>query len=454
VDDLVSLSALELRSGFAAQAFSPVDVVEALGRRIEAVEPRLKAFLTLTLDEARVAAAAAERAYASGEARALEGVPIAVKDLYDTAGVRTTYGSPMFAGHVPAADATAVKRVKDAGAIVLGKTSTHEFAWGVSSYNAHFDSGRNAWDPERVSGGSSGGSAVALAAHEAPLALGSDTGGSIRVPASFSGVVGFKPTFGQVPRDGLLPLAPSLDHAGPLARTPADATLLYSVLAGRPLALRPTVAGLRMGVAPALLSPEPEPVVRDAFDSALRVLRELGADVVEVELPDAKEILRVFAVVQAVEALGVHRQRGLWPTRRDEYGVDVRGRLEGAEERTLDEYVAAAAEREQIRGSFVRAFADADLIVSPVSAVSPSRFGEEDVDYDGSRRPFRALVLPYSTPQDVVGIPSCTVRAGFDELGIPVGVQLAGPPGADALVLGAAQAFFEATPGLQADWPA
>jgi aspartyl-tRNA(Asn)/glutamyl-tRNA(Gln) amidotransferase subunit A len=451
--DLTRASALELLAGFRERAFSPVEVVEALATRIEEVEPRLKAFITLTLDQAMDTAREAEGAYARGTARPLEGVPLAVKDLFDTAGVRTTYGSPMFKEYVPEVDAAAVRLAKEAGAIVIGKTSTHEFAWGISGYNVHFDSGRNPWDLDRVSGGSSGGSGAALAAFEAPLALGTDTGGSIRAPAAFCGLVGFKPTFGAIPAAGVFPLASSLDTVGPLARTPGDAALLYSTLIRREVVPDQYVAGLRVATAPGLMSLQPIPAVQAALETTLSVLEDLGATPVEVELPDSKEILKVFAVVQQLEALLAHRARGLWPDRHNEYGEDVLSRLGSAEELTVDDYVAASIAREWIRAAWVEAFRHADLIATPVAPLSPSRLGEEDVEHLGQTRLFRALMLRYTTPQNVVGVPACAVRGGFDELGIPVGIQLAGRPGADETVLGAAQTLFDATPEIQGRWP-
>ncbi len=451
--DLARASAGDLLAGYRGRAFSPVEVVDALAARIEQVEPELKAFFTLTLDQARAEAGAAEQAYAQGTARALEGVPLAVKDLYDTAGVRTTYGSPMFAEHVPAEDAAAVRLAKEAGAIVIGKASTHEFAWGISGYNAHFDAGRNPWSLERVAGGSSGGSGAALAAFEAPLALGTDTGGSIRAPAAFCGVVGFKPTFGAIPADGVFPLASSLDTVGPLARTPGDAALLCSALAGREVVPAVEMRGLRIATSPGLMSLEPIPSVRAALGAVLAALEGLGATLVEVDLPSSREMLDVFAVVQQTEALLGHRSRGLWPGRRDEYGTDVLSRLESAEELTREQYVEATIAREWIRGAWAQAFRHADLIASPVAPLSPSRLGEEEVEHLGKTRLFRALMLRYTTPQNIVGVPACSVRAGFDELGIPIGIQLAGRPGADEAVLGAAQALFEATPEVQAPWP-
>jgi aspartyl-tRNA(Asn)/glutamyl-tRNA(Gln) amidotransferase subunit A len=453
IADLTRASALELIAGFRDSAFSPVEVVEALAARIAEVEPRLKAFMTLRLDEARSEARRAEDAYARGEARPLEGIPLAVKDLFDTAGVRTTYGSPMFAEHVPEVDAAAVRLANDAGAILIGKTSTHEFAWGISGYNVHFDSGHNPWDFDRVSGGSSSGSGAALAAFEAPLALGTDTGGSIRAPAAFCGLVGFKPTFGAIPAEGVFPLASSLDTVGPLARTPGDAALLYSTLVGREVVPDPDVAGLRIATSPGLMSLQPIPAVQNALETALSVLEGLGATILEVDLPDSKEMLGVFAVVQQTEALLAHGARGLWPDRRGEYGPDVLSRLESAEALTLDDYVAASIRREWIRAAWVEAFRHVDLIVTPVAPISPSLLGEEEIEHFGRTRLFRALMLRYTTPQNVVGVPACAVRAGFDDLGIPVGIQLAGRPGEDQTVLGAAQALFDATPEIQSRWP-
>ena len=229
---MAPLSAGELLAGYAARTLSPVEAVAELSAAIEA-DPH-GAFWATCLERAAGEARAAEDAWSRGAARPLEGVPIAVKDIFDTAGVATTYGSAMFAGHVPERDAEAVRRVRAAGAIVLGKTATHEFAWGFSSINDALGTVRNPRDPERVAGGSSGGSAAALAAGLAPLALGSDTGGSIRVPSAFCGTYGLKPTFGRVSLAGVWPLARTLDHAGPMARTPKDLALLLGVLAPVP----------------------------------------------------------------------------------------------------------------------------------------------------------------------------------------------------------------------------
>jgi aspartyl-tRNA(Asn)/glutamyl-tRNA(Gln) amidotransferase subunit A len=412
---MFELSAHELIAGYRALEFSPLEVIDALAARIEELDPRLGAFTTLCLDRAREEA----KAYRPDDPRPLAGVPLGVKDLFDSEGVRTTYGSPMFAGHVPRADAAALARARAAGAILVGKTQTHEFAWGISSVNRLMGTSVNPWAPDRISGGSSGGSAVALAAGLVPLALGSDTGGSIRVPSAFCGTVGLKPTYGLVSRDGIFPLAPSLDHPGPMARTPDDAALLLGAIAGDVV---PDDGRRRIGVYADL-------PVKPPFD------------VVEVELPEAELAYPTFVPIQRAEALLTHRSAGLWPARRDEYGDDVRSRLEAAETVTLDGYLRASEDRRRLAAGFVRVFRDVDLLLTPITAGPPPPIGDEG--------DLRDRVMPHTVPQDLTGLPACAVRAGFDALGIPVGVQLTGPPGSDARVLAAAQELYDATLDVQ-----
>jgi aspartyl-tRNA(Asn)/glutamyl-tRNA(Gln) amidotransferase subunit A len=461
------LPAVELLRLYATRELSPVEVVDAFAQRIEAQEGLLKAYAALRLDEARDEARAAERFYAGGEVDRppLLGVPLAVKDLFDTADLQTTYGSPMFRGHIPAADAVAVRHARQAGAIVLGKTATHEFAWGITSYNAHFDWGRNPWATERVCGGSSGGSAVALAAGEATLALGSDTGGSIRAPAAFCGVVGLKPTYGRISTAGVFPLAPSLDHVGPMGRTPADVFLFHRVLASpggsavpaedpqRLPGLNAGASGLRVGVSDDLVPVALSGHVGAAIESSLRLLEKCGARVVPVALPEMADVLTTFAAIQGAEALAVHRDAGLFPDCREDYGADVRGRLEAAEGISLERYRSATLARERLRAGFLRALEQADVLLTPVAAAPPVPRGEEEQDHLGARVSFRQLVLPFTTPQDLAGVPACALRAGFDEFGIPVGVQLTARPGEEATALRAAAALHDATGALQDRWP-
>jgi len=455
IDEVPYLGAAGLLAAYRVRSLSPLEVVDALAARIEEHDDALGAFTALCLERARAEAAAAEAAYREGRATgALTGVPIAVKDLFDTAGVPTTYGSPIFAGQVPNADAAAVRRVREAGAIVLGKTQLHEFAWGITSVNRLMGSSRNPWSRDRVAGGSSGGSGVALAAGFAPLALGSDTGGSIRIPAAFCGTVGLKPTFGRVPTTGMFPLAASLDHAGPMARTPSDALLLLSVIAdGVVDPAVPGADGLRVGLCPDLHLVPLDAGVERAYDAAAAALERDGAVLVEVSLPEAHDAFETYGVLVRAEGLHAHVEAALYPARAADYGEDVRGRLEAAREVTLGDYLAATAARERLRAGFAAAFAEVDLLLTPVAAGSPAPAGADQVEHLGEQIDFRRLVMSYTAPHDLAGLPACAVRAGFDDLGLPVGVQLTAPAWSERRVAAGAQALYDATPEVQARRP-
>ena len=409
------LSAGELLERYSGRSLSPVEVVAELSAAVEA-DPH-GAFWATCPERAAEEARAAEAAWGRGEARPLEGVPIAVKDIFDTEGVETTYGSAMFRGHVPARDAEAVRRVREAGAIVLGKTATHEFAWGFSSINDALGTVRNPRDPSRVAGGSSGGSGAALAAGLAPLALGTDTGGSIRVPSAFCQVHGLKPTFGRVSLDGVWPLARTLDHAGPMARTPGDLALLLGVLA--PVARRVAAVPARVAVCPDLHGAPLEPQVAAAHEElALRLAA------VEISFPEAELIVPAFRSIQLAEGHETHRSAGLWPSRADEYGADVRRRVELGAEVALPELLAAHADRETVRAAFGRLFEHADVLVTPAAPLAPPRIEDERAS-----PALRDAVLAYTAPQDLVGLPACV---------LPDGMQLTGPPGSEALLLSVA----------------
>jgi aspartyl-tRNA(Asn)/glutamyl-tRNA(Gln) amidotransferase subunit A len=263
-----------------------------------------------------------------------------------------------------------------------------------------------------------------------------------------------KPSYGRVSAEGVFPLAPSLDHVGVLARRPADARLLLDVLQAAPglLAAR-ELSGIRLGLCSDLVPFELAPAVRGAWDDAAALLVGLGARTVEAPFANSAGIRDVFATIQQAEALRTHRDAGLWPGRQSEYGEDVSGRLAAAEAVTFDAYVAATAAREQIRAEFDRLFDAVDLVLTPVSAAAPLAFGAEELEHLGERRQFRDLVLPLTTPQNLAGLPACAVRAGFDEQGLPIGVQLTGARGAEATVLAAAEAFVAATPELQSRRP-
>lgn len=468
MDGLTRLGVQELLEHFRTRRVSPVELLDAVGRRIEDVERRVGGFVTLCLDRARTEAKTAEVAWQNGTARALEGIPFGAKDLFDSAGVRTTYGSPMFGDHVPTRDAEALRRARGAGAILVGKTQTHEFAWGITSVNEKLGTAHNPWALDRVTGGSSGGSAAALAADEVPLTIGSDTGGSIRVPAAFCGITGLKPTFGRISGRGAWPLAASLDHPGPMARTPADAALLLSVLAGldpddpattdEPLGdieggLGLGLRGLTVALCPELHLIPLAPDVRAVYDETVTALEAAGARLVPVEFPEAELIFPAFGIIQRAEALDTHRAAGLYPARRSEYGGDVLGRLDAATEVTVEQYLRASADRRRVRAGFARLFRACDVLLTPVSAGSPVTIGAETVVHLGQELTFRELVMTYTTPQDLVGLPACAVRAGFDAHGLPVGLQFTAAPWQERSCLRAAQGLFDATPDVQSRRP-
>lgn len=456
-DRPLDLSATELRRLYEAKAVSPREVLEAVARRIELINPVLNALPTCAIDAAALLAADAEERYVGRRARPLEGIPVVVKDLVDTEGLRTTYGSRIFATHVPRQDALVVERLRRAGAIIVGKAATHEFGWGITTDSDLFGPTRNPWALDRVPGGSSGGSAAALAAGLTPLAIGTDTGGSIRIPAAFCGVVGLKPTRGRVPMRGVFGLAPSLDHVGPMARTAADALLLLDALDGggstpeRPIGRigSSTLTHLRIGRCRDLEPIEPRYAIGRTIHATMERAEALGAETVEVEAPEARGAYATFATIVLAEGLRRHRALGLWPQQAGLYSDDVRERLERAERVDLDRHRAAVDLRGRLEHVADTVFAEVDVLVAPVAGVSPiqiERVAEEGLD-------FREAVMSFTAPHNLTGLPACSVPAGFDDLGLPVGVQLIGPAWSDRSLLRLAQQLDESAPEIRARWP-
>ncbi|HEX4360974.1 MAG TPA: amidase [Pseudonocardia sp.] len=416
-EQIWSMPATALLTRYASAELSPVEALEALIARAEAWEPELNALVTSAYPAARSAARHSARRWQRGEQRPLEGVPVLVKDLIDTEGLRTTLGSAMYADRVPRADADVVGLVRRAGGIVLAKTATHEFGWGITTDSPAFGLTRNPWSPGRIPGGSSGGSAAALAAGYAPLALGSDTAGSIRIPAAFCGVAGLKPTFGALPVAGVAGLAPSLDHVGPMARTVEDLRLLWSVLG--PPAARSSASRPRVGLLTDLAGPVPDAATARACRRAADALAAVGVPVVELAGHHLTPPYPILAATVLAEGLRTHRRLGRWPARSGEYGADVRARLELAARAHPDHYLDAQARRADLRAGLARWFTEVDVVLSPVSAEGPCAVGQSDQGY-------RERVMTYTAPQSLSGLPALTLRAGFDRDGLPIGIQLTG----------------------------
>lgn len=436
--------------------------------RIETIDPRVGAFRQVIAEEALTVARAQTEELANGQRRGpLHGVPVAVKELFDVAGTTGCYGSEIFMDRISEQDAVAVRRLRDAGAIVIGTTRSHEFGWGITNQNDRLGNTYNPWDTSRVPGGSSGGSAAAVALGMVPLALGSDTGGSIRIPACFCGVAGLKPTYGRVSKRGAIALAPSLDHPGPLARSVPDLALGLAAIAGHdpddpttfaapppngavPAALK----GVRVGVSPDLHVTPLRPDHQLRFDAALGTISGAGGVVVESSMPGADAIRPTFASIQMAEAHHVHSVTlGTFPERADEYGADVRRRLEMASEVDVGDYISARQDALVVKRRFADIFEEVDVLLTPVTAGGPSTVERPDVSpHQDDPMPFRDLVMDYTVPQDLAGLPACAVVNGFDDDGMPVGIQFTAPERQEERVLAVAAGFAEAL-GSEAHWP-
>jgi aspartyl-tRNA(Asn)/glutamyl-tRNA(Gln) amidotransferase subunit A len=461
-----------------------VSVCEAALAHTTARDQGLHAFTTLIGERALERAAAIDR-HPQRATLPLAGVPVAIKDNLCTRGVRTTAASKILEHFVPPYDATAVSRLEAAGAIVIGKTNLDEFAMGSSTENSAFGPTKNPWDPNRVPGGTSGGSAVAVAARMAPLALGSDTGGSIRQPAAFCGIVGLKPSYGRVSRYGLIAHASSLDQVGPLARTVEDAAIALGVIAGgdpsdatssgAPVvdyadALNGELRGLRVGVPRALLAHGVDPEVAQAFDVALRTCVEAGATLVDIELPHAGAAIPVYYLVSTAEASsnlarydGVRYGFRVTPesaaqgqmhdelramygqTRAQGFGPEVKRRI------MLGTYVLSAGYydayylkaqkvRTLIRRDYEHAFEKADVVAMPTSPTPAYRLGEKLSD------PLQMYLGDiFTVSANLTGLPAISVPCGFTAARLPIGLQLTGRPFDEVTLLGATHAFERRT---------
>ncbi len=427
---------------------SALELTDAVLARIAERNPELNAYITVTAALAREQARAADAEMRDGIDRgALHGIPIGVKDLFDTAGVRTTTGSSFWCDRVPETDATAVTRLRRAGAVLTGKHNTHEWAYGTTTINPHYGPARNPHDPSRISGGSSGGSAVAVADGMCFGALGTDTGGSVRGPASLCGIVGLKPTYGRVSLAGVVPLAPSLDHAGPLGRTVEDVALLLNAIAGPdprdPLcrdiespdftaAMAGDARGLRVALLRAPQMERAEPEVRAAVESAARSLATAGAQLTEVEAPLLADAEAISLGIMAPEASSYHMER--LRANPAGFGADVRERLEvGALVPAVD-YVTAQRARSLLTAHINAWFERVDAVLLPATARTAPAIGP------GASAAMRAYPSP-RRPFNITGHPAISVPCGADAAGLPIGLQVAGRHWDEVTVLRVAAAW-------------
>ena len=440
---------------------SPVEVIEAHLSRIQATEPLLNSFITLLPDQARAAARQAERDIQAGRYKGpLHGIPVGLKDLFNTGGVRTTSGSKIFDTFVPEEDCTVAARFHQAGAILLGKLNMHQFAYGPTGENPDYGHMHNPWDPELVSGGSSGGSGSAAAAGQCTITTGSDTGGSIRIPAALCGIVGLKPTYGLVSRHGLTPLSWSLDHPGPMVRTVEDAAIAMNAIAGHdpkdiasanvPIpdytaSLTGDVNGLRIGVPQEYFDAPLDPEVRQAVTDALSRLEMLGAEVREVSFPmfnDSQAISGTILMSEASAALrDVLAQDGerLYPP--------VRLRLETGLFISAADYLRAQQARAVFDREARKLLDEVDLLAGPTEPVTAPRLLAQQVLAGEREIGTVAALTQYTRPYNITGFPAISLPCGFSAAGLPIGLQLAGRPFDEPTVLRAAHAYEQST-----DW--
>jgi aspartyl-tRNA(Asn)/glutamyl-tRNA(Gln) amidotransferase subunit A len=453
MSDLTHLTIAEAADLLARREIASVELTEAHLRRIDAHDTHLNSFITITSDHALTQARAADAELTRGIRRGpLHGIPLALKDLYDTAGIRTTAGSTFFADRIPDTDARVVTLLYQAGAVLLGKLNMHEWALGVTNINPHYGPSRNPWDPSRITGGSSGGAAAALAAGLCMGALGSDTGGSIRIPASLCGIVGLKPTFGRVSLQGVIPLSWNLDHAGPMARTVTDAALLLQAIAGYdpddPVSvalpvdnllatLDAGVTGWRIALATDAHFGEADPEVISAVRRAATVFEELGARVEAVDLSQGREAAQMNALMTTSDAAAFHRDRLRDHPHR--FGADVLARMERGAQFTSTEYILARRFQSEWRRRLERFFDQFDLLLTPATPITAPVI--EGLDAIEAARQLTRCTAPFN----LAGLPALSLPCGLSAAGLPIGLQIVAAPWNEARVLRAGRAFENAT---------
>ncbi len=457
--ELCYMSAGQLSGLIRDRKVSPVEVIEAHLSRISETEPVLNSFITLLPDHAREAARRAETQIMAGDYRGpLHGIPVGLKDLFNTAGVRTTSGSRILDNFIPTEDCTVAARFQQAGAILLGKLNMHQFAYGPTGENFDYGHMHNPWNPDHLTGGSSGGSGSAAAAGQCTITMGSDTGGSVRIPAALCGIVGLKPTYGLVSRSGLTPLSWCLDHPGPMVRTVEDAAITLNAIAGHDpkdsttttraipdytRCLTGSVAGLRIGVVKEFFEAPLDGEVEQAVRAALDQLSEMGAKVSEVSLPMFADSQVISGTILMSEAAAYHRE--LLARDGDNLNPAVRLRLEAGLFVTAADYLKAQQARAKYNYEMSRLFRDVDLLAGPTEPVTAPPILAAEVAIGDRNVGITAALTQYTRPYNISGTPAISVPCGFSEQGLPIGLQLAGRPFDEETTLRAAHAYEQAT---------
>ena len=460
-DAICDLTASELSERIRTKILSPIEVTKAHLGRIGRLNGDYVAFITIVADKALAAAKKAENEIVAGQYRGpLHGIPYGAKDIIDTAGILTTNGASFYRANVPAKNAECIDRLEKAGAILVGKCNTHEFAAGSTTINRNYGTARNPWDRDRIVGGSSGGSACALAARMVPIALGSDTGGSIRTPAALCGVVGLKPTMGRISLRGIYPNVPTIDHPGPMARSVRDVALALQVMAGydrhdpksvaTPVPdyladIEKGIRGARVAVSPDFTQKaEVDGEIAQAFERALDVLRDLGAIVQTVPFEGAARFDDLFRRIAGPEFSEVHRTN--FTKDPDAFDFEVRERVEWSMKVPLDDYVRALRERELLIREVAKFMEGFDAMVSPSVPIAAPPIDTRLADMNGREVPYKNKHRPFLSPHNLTGCPAISLPMGFNSKGLPISIQVSSGHWREADLLRVARAYEAATP--------
>jgi aspartyl-tRNA(Asn)/glutamyl-tRNA(Gln) amidotransferase subunit A len=434
---------------------SPVELTRYLLERISRLQPEINAYLTITADAALAQAGQAEQEISRGDYRGvLHGIPISLKDLFYTRGIRTTAGSKILKRFVPKENAAIVNRLLECGCVFLGKTNLHEFAFGSTNVNPHYGPVRNPWDTGRISGGSSGGSAASIVSAQALASFGTDTGGSIRIPAAACGCVGLKPTYGRVPMSGIIPLAGSLDHAGPLSRCVMDAAFLLNAVAEPRLwntgtvraasEIRRGVKSFRIGIPRQYFFDHIQTDVRKAVLAAIRIFEQLGAKITELNLTGMDETAALAAEITGDEAFAYHEK---WLKQRpQDYGKDVRLRLEQSSKTTAALYIGAQQKRLAYSERLDSALSKVDILLAPTLPITAPGIEQSDIRIGNTIEDIRTALLRLTRPGNLSGLPAISIPCGFSSEELPIGLQLIGRRFEETTLLRAAYAYEQATP--------
>ena len=460
--DLSGLTIKDAAQRIERRALSPVELTDAVLERIGRMNKSLNAFITVCVPQAREVAQAAEKMIGAGyHLGPLHGIPIAIKDNIYTRGIRTTAGSKILSDFTPEDDATVTARLKRAGAVIIGKTNLHEFAWGGTTDNPHYGTCRNPWNPERFPAGSSGGSGVAVAARLCLGALGTDTGGSIRLPSSVNGIVGIRPTIGRVSNHNVVPLAWTMDTVSPMTRTVEDCVLMFEIIAGYdalddhsaqvPVAdyraqLTRGARGLRIGLIRDYSLSHVQPAVGDTIRAALRTLESLGVEIHEVSMPSIHGNISAQLTIESCEPSTYHQE---WlRTRPADYGEDVRTLLELGEMYLATHYLQAQRYRSVLRKEFLEGFKGIDVFVTPTLPFTATPCGATTVAIEGHREEdMLSAIMQFTGAPSLAGLPALSLPVGFDGDGLPVGMQVIGRPFDEATLFRLGHAYQQAT-----DW--